>query len=186
MSTALRMKRTIINPVIKDKATFLQTSSESGGKSSEIEITLYNGGSNVLHYHKTYSGTLTAIEGRLGLRLGKNEIKYLEPGESHTVAPMSLHSFFNPLKTEIRFHVSIKPGHQGFENALRILYGMAEDGLTNHKSIPRSLRHVAILIEMSDMSRPGLFTWISPILSIIARWAKRKGEDKVLIDRYCK
>ena len=51
------MKRTIVNPIIKDTVTFLQTSQESGGKITEGEITLMPGGGNPLHYHKTYSET---------------------------------------------------------------------------------------------------------------------------------
>src|SRR5262245_1228127 len=121
------MKRKIVNPIIKDTATFMKTAAESGGKVSEIEITVMPGGGNVLHYHKTYSETFTAIEGKLRLKIGKNATKILNPGEVHTVEPMGLHSFFNPTDKEIKFKVEIKPGHEGFENSSRILYGMASD-----------------------------------------------------------
>ncbi|MBK6888506.1 MAG: cupin domain-containing protein [Sphingobacteriales bacterium] len=103
------MKRTIVNPIIKDTVTFLQTSEESGGKITEGEITLMPGGKNPLHYHKTYSETFTAIEGELGLKLGKKGSKILKAGESYTVEPMSLHSFFNPTDREIKFNVKIRP-----------------------------------------------------------------------------
>ncbi|WP_162056537.1 cupin domain-containing protein [Pontibacter pamirensis] len=129
------MKRTIENPIIKDTATFLQTAEESGGKISDIEFTLMPEGGNPLHYHKTYSETFTAIDGELGLKLGKKVTKILKPGESYTVEPMSLHSFFNPTDKEIKFNIKIKPGHTGFENSLRILYGMAADG-----SLSKNLR----------------------------------------------
>ena len=152
------MKRTIVNPIIKDSVTFIQTSEESGGKVSEAEITLMPEGGNPLHYHKTYSETFTAIEGDLGLKLGKRNTKILKPGETHTVEPMSIHSFFNPTQKEIKFNVKIKPGHTGFENSLRILYGLAADGLTDKKTIPKSLKHTAIIVCMSDMNVPGLLT----------------------------
>lgn len=87
-----KVKRKIVNPIIKDTATFLQTSEESDGKVSDIEITLMTGGGNPLHYHKTYSETFTAIDGELGLKLGKKQTKILKPGETHTVEPMSLHT----------------------------------------------------------------------------------------------
>ena len=79
------MKRTIVNPVIKDVATFLQTARESNAKVSELEITLMPGGGNRLHYHKTYSETFVILEGELGVRLGKSETKILKPGERYTV-----------------------------------------------------------------------------------------------------
>ena len=73
------MKRVIVNPVIKDTAVFIQTASESGGKVTEIEITVAPGGGNTLHYHKTYSETFIAREGVVRLKLGKNVTKMLQP-----------------------------------------------------------------------------------------------------------
>jgi mannose-6-phosphate isomerase-like protein (cupin superfamily) len=179
------MKRVIVNPVIKDKAVFIRTASESEGKVTEIEISVAPGGGNALHYHKTYSETFIANEGVVGLKLGKNITKMLQPGESYTVPPMALHSFFNPGKEEIKFTVLIEPGHAGFENSLRIIYGMAEDGLTNDKSIPKKLSDTALLIEMSDMNGPGLFTLMYPLLKMIAKTARKRGDEQRLIERYC-
>jgi len=75
------MRRTIVNPIIKDTVTFLQTDEESGGKVTETDITLMPKGGNPLHYHKTYSETFTAIEGELGVKLGGKETKILKPGK---------------------------------------------------------------------------------------------------------
>ena len=179
------MKRTIVNPIIKDIVTFLQTSEESGGKISEAEITLMPGGRNPLHYHKTYSETFTAIDGELGLKIGRKKTMVLKEGQSYTVKPRSLHSFYNPTDKEIRFNVKLIPGHTGFENSLRIIYGLAGDGLTNKNTIPKSIKHTAIVVCMSDMNLPGLFTYLFPILKLIAKKAKTSVEEKMLIDKYC-
>ena len=117
--------------------------------------------------------------------LGKKNTKILKPGESHTVEPMSLHSFFNPTQKEIKFNVKLTPGHTGFEYSLRILYGLAADGLTNKKSIPKSLKHAAIIVCMSDMNVPGLLTLLFPLLERMARKAKINGEEQKLIAKYC-
>ena len=116
------MQRTIVNPIIKDTVTFLQTTEESGGKLIEAIITLMPGGGNPLHYHKSYSETFTAIEGELGVKLGKRKTMILKEGETHVVKPMELHSFFNPTDREIKFNVKVEPALLGFEQALRILY----------------------------------------------------------------
>jgi quercetin dioxygenase-like cupin family protein len=179
------MKRTIVNPIFRDTATYLQTAAESNGKITEFEMTLMPGGANPLHYHFTFSETFTAIDGDLGVRLGKKNKKILKPGESHTVEPMALHSFFNSTNREIRFNIQIQPGHEGFENSLRIIYGLAEDGLANKQGIPKSLKHKAIVACMADMNIPGFFTLIFPLLKRIAKKAKDSGVEQQLIDRYC-
>jgi len=179
------MKRTIVNPLFKDTVTFVRTAAESGGKITEAEIILLPGGKNPIHYHKTYSETFTAIDGEAGVGLGKNKIKILKQGESYTVEPNNLHYWFNPVDREIKFRVEIKPGHEGFENSLRILYGMASDGLTDKNGIPKSIRHMAIVATMADMNIPGFFTLIFPLLKRIAKKAKDSGVEKELIDRYC-
>jgi quercetin dioxygenase-like cupin family protein len=63
------MERTIVNPVFKDVCPFLQTSAETNGRLSELEVTLGPGGGNPLHRHTGFTETFTAIEGNLGLSL---------------------------------------------------------------------------------------------------------------------
>ena len=179
------MRRTIVNPIIKDTVTFLQTTEESGGKLIEAIITLMPGGGNPLHYHKSYSETFTAIEGELGVKLGKRKTMILKEGETHVVKPMELHSFFNPTDREIKFNVKVEPALLGFEQALRILYGMAGDGLTDKNAVPKSLKHKAIIVCMSDMNIPGIFTLMFPLLKRIANKARSSGEEQFLIDKYC-
>ena len=179
------MERQIVNPVIRDTVTFIQTAAESGGRISEMDITLMPGGANPLHYHKTYSESFLAIEGNLGLQTSERCVKILKPGEAYTVKPMQHHLFFNPTDQPIKFKITITPGHQGFENSLRIVYGMAADGLTNKNSIPRSLRHKAIIACMRDMNIPGFLTLIFPLFQRIAAKARQTGEEQRLIDKYC-
>lgn len=179
------MKRKIINPVIQDTILFIQTSEASHAAITEMELTLMPGGSNFPHYHKSFTETFTAMEGVLGLRLNGNQVKMLQPGESCAVAPNQVHHFFNPGETEIRFNITITPGHKGFEYSLRILYGLAGDGFTNKKSIPRSLTHMAIIGAMSDSYLPGFMKIVSPLFNFLAKRAKKNGLEKQLVDRYC-
>jgi quercetin dioxygenase-like cupin family protein len=179
------MKRIIVNPLFRDEVKFVRTSAESGGEISEMEIILQAGGKNPMHYHRSYSETFAPLDGEVGVGLGRNETKILKPGESHTVEPNTLHYWFNPSGREIKFRIEIKPGHEGFENSLRILYGMAADGLTDKKGIPRSIKDLALVANMSDMNIPGFFTLIFPVLKLIAKRAIRSGYEQELINRYC-
>jgi quercetin dioxygenase-like cupin family protein len=177
------MKRTIVNPLIQDTVTFLKTAEETGGAESELLLTLRPGGKNALHYHKAFSETFTALDGELGLQFAKHKTKVLQPGESFTAEPLTPHGFFNPTDREIKFHIRIAPGHTGFEEALRIAYGLAEDGLTNQDGIPRKISHMAILVSLSDTNLPGIFSFFAPILKIMA--ARAQGEATKLREKYC-
>lgn len=179
------MKRKIINPIIKDTVTFIRTSAESGGRVSDLELTLMPGGKNFPHYHKAFAETFTAMDGVLGVKVAGKRL-LLHPGETLTVQPGQVHSFFNPGETEIRFNVKITPGHQGFEDSLRILYGLAEDGLTDKKSMPRSFTHIAVIGTMSDSFLPGVMRVLSPVLQWVAKKARENGTEMKLIEKYCR
>lgn len=178
--------RTIENPLIQDKVTFLETAAETGGKFTLVQVELAPNGGNDLHYHKTFEETFTAVEGVLGIQLGK-QIIHLKKGESATAPVGSLHRFFNPSASEkIVFNVLLQPGSEGFETTLQVAYGLARDGRTTQKGIPKSLYHMALIIQWSDTNIPGLFTLFEPVMRWLARRAVQKGIDKALIAEYCR
>ncbi len=177
-------KDVFINPVIGDRATFLKLSENTGHRFSLIEIDLVAGGGNTLHYHNAFSETFTVLNGELAVQVNK-EIKVLQPGESFTVPPRVLHCFSNKTKQPATFHVTITPGHTGFENGIKIAYGLAADGLTNKKSIPKNFTYLALLFTMSDGNIPGLFSLMTPLLRWAANRARKRGIEQELINRYC-
>lgn len=164
--------------------TFVQTCAESKGKITDIEVTLMPKGRNILHCH-VYTERFTAIDGDLGLENEKKQQKILKSGESHTVEPMAWHCFFNPTDHEIRFGVQLAPGNEKFEYFLRILYGLAADGLTDKKSRPKSMKHTAILLDMADAKMAGFLAVMFPLLKAVAKKAKANGEEQKLIAKYC-
>jgi quercetin dioxygenase-like cupin family protein len=178
------MNRTILNPIINDRVTFVQTCAESNGRITAIEVTLMPKGRNPLHCH-AYTETFTAIDGDLGLENEKKQQQVLKSGESYTVPSMAWHCFFNPTDRAIRFGVQLEPGNERFEYFLRILYGLAADGLTDKKSRPRSIKHAAILLAMADAKMTGLLGMMSPLLKGVAKKAKANGDEQKLIDKYC-
>lgn len=179
------MQRTIINPLYKDTITFLETAAESKGKHTLLKATLMPGGSNPPHYHTAFAETFMALKGVLGLQL-RNRSVLLQPGERYTVQKGEIHNFFNPGNEAILFHIVFKPGHEGMEHTLRIGYGLAADGLTNKKGMPKNLYTAALIMEMSNSYPAGILSLLRPLLSWLARRAKKRGLDKQLIERYCK
>lgn len=61
----------------------------------------------------------------------------LKPGEKITIQKGEAHRFYNSSNQPIKFNLQFTPGHTGAENMLRILYGLACDGMTNKKGIPK-------------------------------------------------
>ena len=108
----------------------------------------------------------------------------LQPGDEATAEPGVIHNFANETDEPVRFQVELTPGHRGFEQALQIGYGLAEDGLTNDKALPKSLVHTAVLMEMSETRVVGPIRVLVPLLKVLARWGRRRGADAALIERY--
>lgn len=179
------MKRTIVNPVFKDSITFLETASETNGEYAVHELTVRPGGGNLMHFHTSFTETFIAVKGILGIQL-KDRIKLLLPGESHTVQKNEVHHFFNPAATDVIFRVIHRPGHKGMENMLRIMYGLASDGLTNKKGIPKNLYTLALLGEMGDSRVAGSLSLLNPLFAWLAGKARKKGMENRLLEKYCR
>jgi quercetin dioxygenase-like cupin family protein len=182
-ATVQQQQRRIYSPVQKDAAIFLETSEESGGQRSLFEIELAPGGGNAPHWHLTYAERFTAVEGELTVHVDGLE-HALKPGDQATAEPGVLHRFSNETDEMVRFHVELTPGHRGFEQTLQIGYGLAEDGLTNDKGIPKNLVHTAVLMDLGEMRVAGPIRLLVPLLKVLARWGRRRGVDAALAERY--
>ena len=177
--------RTIEHPVIGEKLTFVRTADETGGEVTELIVELAPGGGNPLHFHTSFTESFTPLQGKLGLQLGQ-ERRPLSPGTTLTVSPGVLHSVTNRSDEPVRFRVEVRPGQPGLERFAQIAYGLARDGLSTGNGLPRKLTHLAVLMELGDVRAPGiLFALVSPLLTRIARRARRRGVERALIDRYC-
>jgi mannose-6-phosphate isomerase-like protein (cupin superfamily) len=180
---AIATAREIYNPVQRDRVTFLKTAAETGGELTLLEMEVAPGGGNVLHIHATYSERFTVIEGALGVQIGKRQ-KMLRPGETEIVPAGTVHRWFNSSTQPARIYVELRPGHAGFEQALRIGYGLATDGQTNAAGIPKNLLHLAVLTQMSDIKLVGPMAVMSPLFGLLARIARRRGVEAELLARY--
>jgi mannose-6-phosphate isomerase-like protein (cupin superfamily) len=178
-------KRTFVNPAINDAATFMETSSETNGAYTLIEITLGKSDGPPLHYHKTFSEKFECREGVLFVQV-KKDINELRVGESVTVPAGTPHRFFNSSPEPVRFHIRFAPGHTGMENFIKIFYGLAADGLTDKKGKPKNFAHLAVALSISDSNAPGWMSLLSPIIRMVARRAKKDGTEKWLLDTYCR
>ena len=147
------MKRTIHNPVLNDTVTFLQTAAESHEAITELEATVMPGGSNPPHFHTTYDETVTVLEGRVLLQLAKGTEVELSSGDTYLIKAGQVHGFRNATEAPIRVVSRITPGSKGFKDVLRIMYGLASDGVYSARKMPRSFQHSHVSVRNLRESR---------------------------------
>jgi mannose-6-phosphate isomerase-like protein (cupin superfamily) len=173
-------RRRYYHPEQKDYATFLETSEETGGERTLVEVEVAPGGGTPPRYHKTYEEHFEVLRGELEVHVG-GETRTLRPGEKATVPLNTLHNFRNPTGEPTTFLVELRPGSAGFEKALEAGYGLASDG-RNPLYHPY---YLAVLLGWGDMRLPGIFTVAEPLLRLLAKRARRKGVDRELEAKYC-
>jgi quercetin dioxygenase-like cupin family protein len=177
-------KRVFFNPAINDTATFIKTCDESNGECSLIEIELYKSEGPPLHYHNAFSEKFEVLDGTLYLQIGK-EKKVLQVGDSVIVPKGKPHKFYNITDNKVKFRVTFQPGHVGMENFIKIIYSLAEDGLSDKAGKPKNFAHLASILVMSDSNASGMMSLLSPIIRVVAKRAKKDGTEKWLLDKYC-
>lgn len=162
----------------------LATAASTGGARTHLRIELAPGGGNALHTHSTFTETFTAREGLLGVEVS-GQRSVLAPGQRAVVLPNTKHCFFNPSEEHtVFFDVELQPANAGFERSLIMVYGLAQEGLTNEGGVPRSLLHLALLVHWSDTEPTGPVRMLLPVLRRLGRWLARKPRYRDLLRSY--
>lgn len=181
----LKETKTYYNPINGEYAGILKTSDTTGGEYSFLEVSLKSGGGNPLHYHTRFSEEFHAVKGNLGLIYDKNKL-YLKPGEHFLVPPYHIHRFFNDSDEEIIFRVRLVKGQPDFENFIKVLFGLVNDGKTFSKNqIPKNPLHAAILYKWGDTHPTSpFFKVLKPFVAWFYSLAIKKGLDNRLLQKY--
>ena len=136
-----------------------------------------------MHVHTAFEETFTAVRGELGVVL-RGKLYSLRPGESITVPRNTPHHFVNRTSETIVCQVRFVPGHEDFVKGLAIAYGLASDGKTSKKGIPKSMSHLAMLMVLTDTRPSGMFGYFFPVFKWMAAKAKRNGTQQALLEKY--
>lgn len=122
-----------------------------------MEVAIGPKGGNALHYHKRFSKTFNVFAGELSIQV-VTEKKKLKVGDMATAPMKTNHGFYNTFGKPMRFTVEIKPESDGFENVLRIAFGLAQDGKTGPIGMPKSFVHNGILMNVRRQNTDFCFT----------------------------
>lgn len=167
----MKNRITLKDPSSTYEVTIVKSASETKGRFSLLEVNLFPGGGNELHYHTTFSEYFEVISGVLSVQIGK-EIRQLQPGDSYMVEPGTAHRFFNESQEPALFYCNVMPA-RNFEKALRIGYGLAADGGLNKKGIPKNFWHGVVLFDLSESYLATLPLWFQKMMiSFLSRIAK--------------
>jgi quercetin dioxygenase-like cupin family protein len=140
------------NPVTGEILIFHKTSRETGGEAVLVEtIVRPDGFVAAAHVHPHQTERFEVLEGRLGLRVGTEEI-VAEPGDVLTVEPGTPHRFWNAGDGEARFVCEVRPALE-FESLIETMFGLAAEGKTNRKGMPNPLRLAVIARSHFDTVR---------------------------------
>lgn len=182
----VKLPRTIENPLVQDRVTFITTAAESGGSFEYVEVELAPGGGVDLHYHLAFTEHFEAVDGVLHLELDRL-YRVLHPGQAASAPPGSLHRFFNPGNEKIIFRVKVAPARR-FEQMLRISYGLARDGKVRGKTgIPRNVLDLSVIFELGETYMNGIPIGLQKgIIGILYRIAKWHGVEERLLNTYCR
>ncbi|RIH82813.1 Cupin domain protein [Calidithermus terrae] len=135
------------------------------------------------HVHTGLDEAFISPQGTLEVRVG-GEALFLQPGGWATAYAGAVHHFFNPTGGTVRSRVELEPGHRGFGQSLIVAYGLAGDGPTDAKSMPRNPLHLALLLERGACSFPGLMGLLPPAFRRPAADAQRRGVEQELLRKH--
>jgi len=134
----IRTGDTLENPVTGEVLTFHRTSRDTDGEAVVVETVVRPGGFVAgAHVHPRQSERFEVLDGRLGLRVGREKIS-AGPGDVRTVQPGTPHRFWNAGEEEARFLCEIRPALD-FESLIETMFTLAAEGKTNRKGMPNPL-----------------------------------------------
>ncbi len=170
------LKRTIVHRMTGETVTFIETAKETKGEYLLIEVSLPpNGYGPPLHIHDEFDEEFECIEGQLTITLGR-EKQVLMPTQKAIAPKLTPHTFTNNHNEPVTFRVKLTPP-SGFEESIRIHYGLMEDGLTDKKGNPKSLVHAALILSLQNTWLTGVpISWQRRLFKYLVKRGQKKNQ----------
>jgi quercetin dioxygenase-like cupin family protein len=161
----------IRNPITGQSIRFLQTAKETGGRLLEMETTYEARSSEpVAHYHPHQQEEFRVLQGEVTVKID-GKLKVLKAGDKLHVDRNVVHSMWNQSDSKAVMNWKVSPAldtEYFFENTM----GLATDGKTNARGLPRLLQVVVFARRFSHvfrLAKPSypvqriLFTLLAPL-----------------------
>lgn len=175
------LPREVTNAVTRDHFKLIHSAAD-GFESVKFQFTLPpNSTGAPLHYHLNLVETFMVETGQLEMCLGSATNKQsIFPGKLINVPKGTLHSFNNPHPMPVTFVSEVTPAAE-FEKFIRSMYGLANDGKTNHHGLPVNFLQLAVILDFADLYVPIVPPAIQRFArKILAGFARLTGSDQAL------
>jgi len=177
-TTPTGLPRIVSNPVMGVTVEFTTAGDEGDGDHVEARVSIPAGDQGPPpHFHTDFEETFTAVEGVLFMDLGDRRGLTLHPGESVRVARNVRHRYYNAGDQTAVFRFTATPG-RAYEMGIRAGFGLAADGLTDARGVPRNLLDLALVFDLSGSYVVGAPPWLQKTLARVGvRAARLCGRD---------
>jgi quercetin dioxygenase-like cupin family protein len=175
------------NPVTGIKAVVQVGTYETMGERLVVDLYVRKCGAGpALHMHPVIHERLTVMSGRVGLSLN-GTISIAELGSTIEIPPGQAHRWWNAGIYEARLTMDIRPAAR-FDDLLRNLIGLAQDGKTDPTGMPNLLQLAALAKDFNDVIRfpkPSRFVpgFLLPTIAPIALLLGYKGSYSEYLTR---
>ena len=139
------------NPVTGERAVVRLGTEDTGADRVVVDLYVKPGGAvSGEHVHPLMEESFTVVRGRVGFRIaGRESIAELNR-RLHVPAGVA-HYWWNAGEEGAHVIVEVGPGTARFEEMIRNLYGLAQDGKTNSKGMPNLLQGALFAREFGDV-----------------------------------
>jgi len=163
----------ITNPVTGEVIRVLESTPEL----FRMEFVLLPHGKVAGAHQHPVQQTIAAQSGTLHVSIAGTH-HALEPGQAAVIEAGQTHDQWNPADTEVWAIEEYRPAGR-MHDFFRVLFGMARDGLTNKKGVPRPLLASALFAEFSDSTRPAQ-RLLRILLAALRPLARLTGSHRVV------
>jgi quercetin dioxygenase-like cupin family protein len=141
-----------VNPVTGERSVVLVGTGDGRGDRLAAHLRISPGGAVAgAHYHPSLTERFRVLSGQLEVSLD-GERRTLEAGADVTIAPGTVHDWWNASDEPTEVLVDVSPGRR-FELMVTTLWGLGRAGKTNSKGMPGRLQLAVIGHEFSDVIR---------------------------------
>ena len=151
---------TLVNPVTKERMTFLKTATETNGDYVLIEMRAEpEAVVAAAHVHPSQTETFEVLSGKLGAKVGRRKVE-AGAGDVLVVEPGQAHKWWNAGDGELVFRTEVRPALE-FEQLIETMFSLAADGKTNKKGMPNPIRLAVIANHhFGDVQLPLVPRWM--------------------------